>query len=364
MNKKNFITSICLLSLITTTLNAQESEDSKDKKVIIKKVKPIKKVEKKVIVIDENNFTKNETTTPDVNDNNSRKNKKITVLVDGDKVTINGKPVEQMNDDELVELQGNGDHLKLIAPYLRGNKRLHLQTPAPEMLEDFDMQIEREMDIKMNKALLGVVTAKDEKGAKITTVSKESAAEKAGLKQDDIITKVNDDKIENSADLTKTIGKYAPDEKVKITYIRDGKTKTTDAILTKNNAPKARVFSFNNEDEMPMELPFPPSNELNRFGKMYHNNKPKVGFKIQDIEEGNGVKILDVAPETPAAKAGLQKDDILIDVNGEALKNVDDLKTKFAETKEGDVLKIKFTRNGATQNTEIKFPKKLKTADL
>ena len=363
MNKKIFITSICLLSLITTTLNAQESEDSKDKKVIIKKVKPIKKVEKKVIVIDENNFTKNETTTPDVNDNNSRKNKKITVLVDGDKVTINGKPVEQMNDDELVELQGNGDHLKLIAPYLRGNKRLHLQTPAPEMLEDFDMQIEREMDIKMNKALLGVVTAKDEKGAKITTVSKESAAEKAGLKQDDIITKVNDDKIENSADLTKTIGKYAPDEKVKITYIRDGKTKTTDAILTKNNAPKARVFSFNS-DNAPMEMmPFANDPHFD-FKKMHRNNKPKAGFKIQDIEEGNGVKILDVAPETPAAKAGLQKDDILIDVNGEALKNVDDLKTKFAETKEGDVLKIKFTRNGATQNTEIKFPKKLKTADL
>jgi serine protease Do len=47
-----------------------------------------------------------------------------------------------------------------------------------------------------NRALLGVVSEKNDNGAKITSVTKESAAEKAGLKKDDIITKVGDTKIE------------------------------------------------------------------------------------------------------------------------------------------------------------------------
>jgi len=395
MTKKILMTSCCIAALLSTTI-AQETEQSK-------KAKTEKKVTKKVVIADDKN--KNEEILIDeigddkkdkkvkviVNGNKKSnkdkdvkvfvdgeeienagdvKHKKITVLVDGDKVTINGKPVEEMNDDEIEVLRGKADHLKLIAPYLRGSRgsqAFNFRTPMPpmEMGEDLDILMDKVItDLPpTNKALLGVVTDKDEKGAKINNVSKESAAEKAGLQKDDIITKVNDDKIENSEDLIKAIGKYSPDEKVKVTYLRDGKTKSTDATLQKNNAKVSRVFSFNGDD-VPFEMA-PFANDQNFDFKQFHRTtKPKIGFKIQDIEEGNGVKILDVDAETPAAKAGLQKGDIIVDVNGEVLKNVDELKEKLATAKEGDVLKIKYKRDGVTQSTEVKFPKKLKTADL
>ena len=58
-----------------------------------------------------------------------------------------------------------------------------------------------------NRAMLGVVTEGNEKGAVIQSVTKESAAEKAGIKEGDIITKVNGATIDGHSDLVATIGK-------------------------------------------------------------------------------------------------------------------------------------------------------------
>jgi len=88
-------------------------------------------------------------------------------------------------------------------------------------------------EIKSNKAILGVVTEKSEKGALVKEVNKESAAAKAGLQVGDVITKLGDTKIESADGLYNAVGKYKPEEKVSIGYLRDGKEKTTSAVLGK-----------------------------------------------------------------------------------------------------------------------------------
>lgn len=399
MNKKIFITSFCLASFFIAA-NAQEAELKKD----ASKTKQEKRVIKKVVISDDKKTEEAETENGDekkvkkvkvyvngnkkvadkknkeINDNDGEATKdieerKITVIVDGDKVTVNGKPVEDMNNEDIQVLRGNAGDLKLIAPYLKrsGITKSFSPDDAPEIdIEELinsghlkNLNIDLTNDIKPNKALLGVITEKNEKGAKINNVSKESAAEKAGLQKDDIITKVNDDEIKSSDDLIKAIGKYNPDEEVKITYLHDSKTKTTKATLQKNNAKVARAFAWKNNDEAPFEItpPMPPAQNFN-FNEFYRSHKPKLGFKIQDIEEGNGVKVLDIENETPAAKAGLQKDDVITEINNEEIKNVDALKQKIANAKEGDTFTVKFNRNGTSQTAVVKIPKKLKTADL
>ncbi|MDD5693286.1 MAG: trypsin-like peptidase domain-containing protein [Patescibacteria group bacterium] len=62
-----------------------------------------------------------------------------------------------------------------------------------------------------------------------------SPAEKAGLKDGDIITKIGDNKISASQSLSSIIAKYKVGDKVKISYIRDGKQKTTEVTLTEAN---------------------------------------------------------------------------------------------------------------------------------
>ncbi|MGO4257618.1 S1C family serine protease [Marmoricola sp. RAF53] len=68
-------------------------------------------------------------------------------------------------------------------------------------------------------------------GAQVGDVTSGGPADKAGLKKGDVITKVNDDLIDGSESLVATVRGHRPGEKVTITYIRDGKTKTTEATL-------------------------------------------------------------------------------------------------------------------------------------
>ena len=289
-------------------------------------------------------------------------------MVDGDNVTINGKPVDSLTESELQDLNVDADHLGLIAPHTNGMRHFNFRgkNRAPFNGKGMDFEFFSDMNKPQNKALLGVVTDKDEKGAKITSVTKESAAEKAGLQKNDIITKVNDDEIKNSDDLVKAIGKYNPDDKVKITYIRDGKTKTTSTNLTKNNMKTERVFKWNDMERMVEEMPriMPPMMDGKEMPRMSMMGRPKLGLKVQDVEEGEGVKVLEVDENSAALKAGLQKDDVIISINNETCKNVDDLRAKTRSLKDGETYKVQLKRNGKEQTVEIKFPKKLKTADL
>jgi serine protease Do len=286
----------------------------------------------------------------------SDKNEKMTIVVDGDKITVNGKPIEDMKDSDVEVLRGHGMHdLGMLMPKISGRMG---------KLGDMKMWND-EFPFGGNRAYLGVGSEKVTEGAKITNIEKESAAEKAGLKKDDIITKVGDTKIEDGDDLYEAIGKYKPEEKVIITYLRDGKTATTTATLGKSNSGlhsfNFKDGDFNKDFNHDFNFRMPDMKGFDNFDFM---RKPRLGVEIQDLAEGKGVKILDVDNDTPAGKAGLQKDDVITEINGQAIATVDELKTKLRDLKEGDSIKVTYQRNGKTQGTEIKFPKKLKTAEL
>lgn len=303
MNTKLFFSCVVAIMLTTNAFSQKDSTSDSDKKII--------KKERKVIVID------------------------------GDNITINGKPVDPMNAKDLEELKalkGFKDNFSMMGPEGR-----------IMMMQSND-----------NKAFLGVLTEKNEKGARITELTKGSAAEKAGLNKGDIITKVNDTKIEDGNGLREAIGKFKPEEKVTISFLRDGKESTVTAVLGKNK-PQEIALNKNFNFNFPKNF---PGNNFKDFNFWNASRKPRLGLQIQDMEEGNGVKIIDVNEKSPAEKAGLKKDDIIVEMDGKEIKDVEDLRTKLSDIKEGDTYKIKYKRGGKSQTVDIKIPKQLKTADL
>ena len=68
-------------------------------------------------------------------------------------------------------------------------------------------------------------------GGKLQSVQSGGAADKAGLKKGDVITKVDDEEIDGSESLVATVRGHRPGDKVTITYLRGGKTETTTADL-------------------------------------------------------------------------------------------------------------------------------------
>ena len=65
-----------------------------------------------------------------------------------------------------------------------------------------------------------------------TAISNGSPAEKAGLNNGDVITKINNDAIGKQGGLSSVIGQYKPGDKVTITFIRDGKQQTAELIFS------------------------------------------------------------------------------------------------------------------------------------
>lgn len=280
------------------------------------------------------------------------KRQKTTIVVDGDRVIINGKDIKDMSPEEREQL----GKIK-INPTIRVRPEGLYRRP----LQVFDDAFVRKSD-GTPRAFLGVMSEKNEKGAKITAVTKESAAAKAGLQKDDIITKVNDATITDSEDLFETIRKFKPEDQVTISYLRDGQLKTTTAVLGKT---MEMDFDFNFDDRLGPGFNFnmPELRGLENFNWNY-SRKPRLGIEIQDTEDSKGVKVIEVEDETPAQKAGIQENDIITNINGKAVNSVDEIKAALKELKEGDLIKASIIRSGKTQTLDIKIPKKLKTADL
>lgn len=275
---------------------------------------------------------------------------KITVVIDSNNITINGKPVDDFKSDDI-------DVIKEESPNISYSISGDDIAIAPR-IRTFNNDMMRK--IKTNSAFLGVMSEKTEQGAKITDVTEKSAAEKAGLKEGDVITKINNSTITSPDDLYKVVGQLKPDDKVTITYLREGKQQTAQAVLGKSD--QVKVYSWNSPDGQFGMKDFNPQN----FAFAWGGDRPRLGIEAQDTEDGNGVKITDVDDDedAPAVKAGLKKDDIITQVNGKAITSVDDLKESIKDVKKGDTVKITFKRNNQTETAEVKFPKELKTIDL
>lgn len=76
---------------------------------------------------------------------------------------------------------------------------------------------------------------KDTEGFYVSKVNKNSGAEKAGIREGDVIKKLDSQKITTYAELTNYINTKRPNDKVQVTFMRDGVTKTIPVTLVKND---------------------------------------------------------------------------------------------------------------------------------
>jgi serine protease Do len=270
------------------------------------------------------------------------KDTKVTIEIKGDEVLVNGKPADDFEDENITIHKRHG--YTTISP----------RTPFRAQGGAWSYNDE----IAGNYAFLGVTTDEDDKGARIESVTDESAAEKAGLKRGDIITKIGETTISSPDGLTKAIRKHKPEEKATITYLRDGKEQKTTATLGSR-----KVVAFGE-----FTAPHPNFNlNLENFGngRVYsYNSRPRLGVKAQDTEEGKGVKVIGIDEESVAEKAGLKEGDVITEFDGKAVNDTDALAKAARESREKSSVTVKFDRGGKSQTAELKTPKKLKTTNL
>jgi len=346
MKKYIFFAGILLaMILLTNGSRAQQTEthDKKSKEIIIRK--------------------------------NGDKSSKMTIEIDGDSVMINGKPLSDYHGDELSVItrdfmKGHSGHFR----FSPDNENMDINVFDNDNDNDNDNDHVFENGFEEPRTFLGVMTEKSADGIKITNVIKGSGAEKAGLQKDDIITRLDDKKISSPEDLVETVRSHKPDDNVKIDYLRNNKKKDVNVKLGETkDKNRPYFFKYNKQNNMNgngFNFKMPPMPPMPKMPNTFYNYKfwnkgnPKLGVKIEDTENGNGAKILNVEEGSAADKAGLKKDDIITEINGEKVNNVDDVREQLNDMNDKETLAIKAKRNNADMNFDVKISKERNSADL
>lgn len=161
----------------------------------------------------------------------------------------------------------------------------------------------------VGKDIGGDADFKDGLGVEISGAAPGGAAAAAGLKAGDVITKINDHNIQTWNELVEQVASYSVGDKVNITYVRNGKEATTQAIL-KNEAGNFDVLTRQTLSQ--------------QVGAEFESLDAK---KAQEYGIDGGVVVKSLAAkgllksQNPSMKAGL----VIIRVNGVEVSNVDEL---------------------------------------
>ncbi len=145
-----------------------------------------------------------------------------------------------------------------------------------------------------------------QRGAFVSEVLPGSGSAKAGIKAGDIITSLNGKPLNSFAELRSRIATTEPGTKVKLGLLRNGKPLEVEVTLDTSTSSSASAEMIT------------PALE----GATLSDGQLKDG--------GKGIKIDEVVKGSPAAQAGLQKDDIIIGVNRDRVNSIAEMRKVLA----------------------------------
>ncbi|MCK8564980.1 serine endoprotease DegQ [Yersinia ruckeri] len=141
-----------------------------------------------------------------------------------------------------------------------------------------------------------------QRGAFVSEVMPKSAAAKAGIKAGDVLVSVDGKPISSFAELRAKIGTTGPGKTIKVGLLREGKP--LEVAVTLEN-----------------------SNPTSTSAETLSSSLQGASLSNTDIKgSGKGVKIDSVAKGSPAAQAGLQKDDVIIGINRQRIQDITQLR--------------------------------------
>ena len=174
-------------------------------------------------------------------------------------------------------------------------------------------------DLEENKAkALGI---KDTKGAFIVMIVDDSPADKAGLKEKDVIIALNSIPIEDSNQLRNDVSSMRPNDVVVFSIIRNELRQTVSVVLGERP-------SDNSESR------------INRETQSYDI----IGLKTDNHKDG--IIITDIDKKSIAYKNNLRKNDIITEIGREQIKSIDDYKNALEAYKSGDTIMLRIIKNG------------------
>ena len=183
---------------------------------------------------------------------------------------------------------------------------------------------------------------KSAQGAIVAAVTTDSPAAKAGLKQGDVVTKVNGEAIKDAGDLTRRIGELKPGAGITLSFVRDGSERTAQVTLAAQPTEKsANTEAKPDAQARPLGLELAPGSQTAKSGE-------------------KGVRIVNVDPNGAAAAKGVKSGDIILDVAGTPVSTPEQVVSEIARSQQEHAKAILMriqTADGADRFVAFPFPK-------
>jgi serine protease Do len=175
---------------------------------------------------------------------------------------------------------------------------------------------------------------KDEKGALVADVSKDSPAEKAGLKDGDVIVEYNDKAVRDSRSLRLMVAKTPPGTKIPVKVLRDGDEKSLNVTL--KALPESKELAGKDSSDTKSEA-------LQGVAVSSIDEKARKNFELpKDLQ---GAVVTEVAPDSAAHTAGLQPGDVITEINRKTVKDAEDA-VRLTESPKDKVTLLRVWREG------------------
>jgi serine protease Do len=147
----------------------------------------------------------------------------------------------------------------------------------------------------------------NEEGVYVSAVAPDGAAQAAGIKRGDLITKINGAEVTSGLEMSSVLANFKPGDKVDVTYRRKGSEYNTGVVLKKSPGNYDKVVTDNIEDEVGAELETLDSKKAEQYGI-------EGGVVVKSIKKGG-----------PISKTRMEEGFIITSVNGVDVRNVDEL---------------------------------------
>ncbi|KQV70231.1 DegQ family serine endoprotease [Rhizobium sp. Root1220] len=157
-------------------------------------------------------------------------------------------------------------------------------------------------------------------GALVADVTKDSPAANAGLKAGDIVTSVGNESVSTPRDLSRFVADLSPGDKETVTVWRGGKSVDLAVAIGGNDDGVQQAAA--KADEKAQSGP--------KIGVALADLTPEVREKLGLAQDVSGAVVANVAPDKPAAKAGLQNGDLILSVNDKTVHDASEAKNAVA----------------------------------
>jgi serine protease Do len=173
-----------------------------------------------------------------------------------------------------------------------------------------------------------------ERGALVGDVVAQGPADKAGIKRGDVIISYDGKKVDESATLPALVASTPVGKKVAVEVMRDGKINTINVAVGRLNDSTAALS--------------PAAQEKSQWGLAMKNIRPEERSQM-GLTGNDGVLVTAVMPGSPAANAGVQPGDVILQVNRSPVSSVQGVKEEVGKTQEGKPLLLLLRRaDGST----------------